>query len=62
MEDGSADGEETLLFRSRLLIDALKHIEGSLVTINYVKPEMAILEPQGSSLQRYLVMGLSPKK
>jgi len=61
MEDGSADGEETLLFRSRLLIDALKHIEGSLVTINYVKPEMAILEPQGSSLQRYLVMGLAPK-
>ena len=62
LEDGSTDVVDRQLFRSKYLMDALKHTEGSLVSINYVKSgTLSIFEPVGSTLQRYLVMGLAPK-
>lgn len=62
LEEGSTAATATLLFRSKYLVDALKYTEGTLVTINYVKAgTLAIIEPHGSALRRYLVMGLAPK-
>lgn len=62
LEDGSTESEGRLLFRSRLLLDALRHVEDSLVTINYVRPDaFVIFEPSGSTLHRYLVMTMAPK-
>ena len=63
LDEGSSAVTDRLLFRSKYLIDALKHTEGTQVSINYVKSgTLAILEPHGSVLHKYLVMGLAPKK
>ena len=62
LEDGSSGDSGRLLFRSRLLLDALRHVEDSVVTINYVRPDaFVIFEPAGSVLHRYLVMTMAAK-
>lgn len=63
LEHGSSAVTDRLLFRSKYLADALKHTEDPLVAITYQRAgTFAVFEPVGSTLQRYLVMGLAAKQ